>query len=65
MVAEQKGLVVLSASELGRVDLIDGGDTVAVRLEAPDGREIALTLTRLVAARLGHRLVSLIKPPRL
>ncbi|HEX8416144.1 MAG TPA: hypothetical protein VF641_00930 [Methylobacterium sp.] len=48
--------VVLSVAALKATETIDGGDTVVVRFEAPDGREIALLIPRKAASELGDRL---------
>ena len=52
MESERKELVVLSAAGLERVELIDSGRTVAVRLRAACGKEIALLLPRRVASEV-------------
>jgi hypothetical protein len=38
--------VVLSVSEFVGIEPIDGGDTIVVRFQAPDGREIALLVPK-------------------
>ena len=44
--------VVLSVAEFTRVEVMDGGDTLAVRFKAPDGREIALLVPQRAATNL-------------
>ena len=44
--------VVLSVAEFTRVELMDGGDTLAVRFKAPDSGEIALLVPQRAAANL-------------
>ena len=44
--------VVLSVAEFTRVEVMDGGDTLAVRFKAPDGREIALLVPQMAAENL-------------
>lgn len=48
--------VVLPVAALKATETIDGGDTLVVRFEAPDGREIALLLPRKAASELKVRL---------
>ena len=44
--------VVLSVRTITGIEPIDGGDTLAVRFEAPDGREIALLVPRNAVSEL-------------
>lgn len=54
---------VVAARSLGDVALIDGGDTVAVRLRGADAGEIVLLLPRRLARELGPRLAEAEPPP--
>ncbi|GJD95675.1 hypothetical protein [Methylobacterium iners] len=47
---------VLSVSELKGVEVIDGGDTLAVRFETPDGGELALLVPQRTVATLTQEL---------
>lgn len=38
--------VVLSVSSFTGIEPIDGGDTIVVRFQAPDGREVALLVPK-------------------
>lgn len=44
--------VVLSIAEATGVQVMDGGDTLALRFKAPDGREIALVIPQKAVATL-------------
>jgi hypothetical protein len=44
--------VVLSVAEFTSVEVMDGGDTLAVRFRAPDGGEIALLVPQRAAENL-------------
>lgn len=54
---------VVAARSLGGVALIDGGDTVAVRLHGADAGEIVLLLPRCLARELGPQLAGSEAPP--
>lgn len=58
--------VVLSVSKFTDARLIDGGDTVTVFFEAPDGRQTAILIPRQPASELQSSLVELlaVRPPR-
>ncbi|TGD98669.1 hypothetical protein [Methylobacterium nonmethylotrophicum] len=49
--------VVVAVSRLLQVQVIDSGRTLAMRLEAADGRELAVLVPRLVADDLRTHLV--------
>lgn len=49
---------VLSVSALKGVEIIDGGDTVAVRFETPDGGELALLVPQRTVATLTDQLAA-------
>lgn len=53
---------VIAARRLCAVGVIDGGDTVAVRLEGADSGEIVLLLPRTLARDLGPRLADCAPP---
>ena len=44
--------VVLSVAKFTSVEAMDGGDTLAMRFKAPDGREIALLVPQRAVADL-------------
>ncbi|MDR7040628.1 hypothetical protein J2X36_005411 [Methylobacterium sp. BE186] len=45
-------ITVVGIAQLAGVEVIDGGDTVAVRLRAADDREITLLVPQQIAADL-------------
>lgn len=53
--------VVLSVKSFIGIEPIDGGDTIVVRFQAPDGREIALLAPRQVVRELATALAGV--PP--
>ena len=55
--------VVLSVARFSGVRLIDGGDTVLVRFEAPDGREIAILVPQRAASALNTHLPDVLARP--
>jgi hypothetical protein len=44
--------VVLSVATFTDVQPMDGGDTLAIRFEAPDGREVVMLIPRRAASAL-------------
>ena len=44
--------IVLSVRSFSSIEPIDGGDTIVVRFETPDGREIALLVPQAAASNL-------------
>ena len=58
-VSTEPAIVVMSVASLKETGLIDGGDTLAVRFGAPDGREIVLLIPWNVARELSDQLVTL------
>ena len=50
--SENKRPVVLPVSTCAGVEVMDGGDTLALRFQAPDGRQIALLVPQHTAANL-------------
>ena len=48
--------MVLSVASFIDVELMDGGDTVAIRFQAPDGREVAVLVPRAAASALQTQL---------
>lgn len=52
MMPDSNRPVVLSVASFIGVRLIDGGDTVAVSFQAPDGREVAVVVPHRAAADL-------------
>jgi hypothetical protein len=55
--------VVLSTANLIGLRLVDGGDTVALRFEAPDGREVAILIPRDAASELDLQLGEVLARP--
>lgn len=55
--------VVLSVGSFTDVHLMDGGDTVAVRFQASDGRELAVLVPRGSASDLQAGLADLLTQP--
>ena len=55
--------VVLSVASVTDVQPMDGGDTLAVRFEAPDGREVAVLVPRGAAAALQAHLADILARP--
>jgi hypothetical protein len=53
--------LVLGVTHLLAVEVIDSGDTVAVRLVGPDDREVALLLPQRIAADLQASLTTALK----
>jgi len=49
-VSNSTGPVVLSITEATGVHVMDGGDTLALHLKAPDGREVTLVIPQKAAA---------------
>ena len=49
--------IVLSVTQFTSVEVMDSGDTLAVRFKAPDGREIALLVPQQAAADLHAQII--------
>jgi hypothetical protein len=54
---------VLAVAGFVDVRLIDGGDTIAVRFEGPDGREVAVLVPRAAATLLQTHLADALSQP--
>jgi hypothetical protein len=52
--------VVLSVASFTDVELMDGGDTLAMRFQAPDGREVAMLVPRAAAFALQTQLADIL-----
>ena len=55
--------VVLSVASVIDVRPIDGGDTLAMRFQAPDGREVAVLVPRKASVDLQTRLTEMFAQP--
>ena len=55
--------VVLSAANVIGVRMVDGGDTVALQLETPDDRELAILVPRAAASVLRMALADVLDQP--
>jgi hypothetical protein len=55
--------MVLSVASLTDVRLIDGGDTFAVRFQAPGGREVAVLIPREAASKLDAQISGMLSQP--
>lgn len=55
--------VVLSVASFTDVQPMDGGDTLAVRFEAPDGREAVVLVPRRAASALQTHLAEILAQP--
>lgn len=56
--------VVLSAATFTHAQLIDGGDTIVLQFEAPDGRGVAILVPRKAALALQPSLAAALAQPR-
>jgi hypothetical protein len=55
--------VVLSVASFTDVQLMDSGDTLAVRFQAPDGRELVILVPRQAAAALQPQVSEVLAQP--